>query len=186
MTDRPALSVWCDMSIFQFFLDLSRDRLSYCLKIQMRLKRVPWLILILLPLQAADPAQAVYWSASQMVAAGKKAEAKLNPATKVGSEQLLDSATLIFRSGASEAEVHEKRADLIFVREGEGTVLVGGKIVEERRSGPGELRGASIEGGSKYNLATGDTLYVPANIAHQFLVQQDKHFVAIIVKIPAQ
>ena len=174
------------MSLCQFFLDLPRSRLSYCLKIPMRLKGLPWLIAFLLPLQAADPASAVYWSASQMVAAGKKAEAKVNPSTKVGSEQLLDSATLIFRTGASEPEVHEKRADLIFVREGEGTLLVGGKILAERRSGPGELRGASIEGGSKYNLTTGDTLYVPANIAHQFLVQQDKHFVAIIVKIPAQ
>jgi mannose-6-phosphate isomerase-like protein (cupin superfamily) len=144
------------------------------------------MIAMLLPLHAADPNTAVLWRAAQLTAADAKAKAKVNPATKVGSEQLLDSATLIYRTGASEPEIHEKRADMIFVREGEGSVLVGGKILEQRRSGPGELRGASIEGGSKYEIATGDALYVPANTAHQFLVQQDKHFIAIIVKIPTQ
>lgn len=150
----------------------------------MRVTLVLWMIACSPRLQAADPTNAMLWKASELIAADKNAAAKVNPATHVGSQQLIDSATLIYRTGPSEPEVHEKRADLIFVREGEGAVRVGGKIVDERRSGPGELRGRSIDGGTTFNIATGDTFYVPANTAHQFVVQPDKHFIAVIVKLP--
>jgi mannose-6-phosphate isomerase-like protein (cupin superfamily) len=142
------------------------------------------MVMCLLPLQAADSTGAIHWRASDLIAADKKAASKLNPATKVGSEQLLDSATLIYRTGSSEPEIHEKRADMIFVREGEGVVLVGGKLIEQRTSGPGELRGGSIDGGTTYKIAPGDAIYVPANTAHQFVVQPGQHFIAVIVKIP--
>ena len=33
------------------------------------------------------------------------------------------------------------------------------------------MRGKSIEGGTKYPIAAGDTLYIPANVVHQFIVE---------------
>lgn len=50
------------------------------------------------------------------------------------------------------------------------------------RENPGELRGR-IEGGTTYPMKTGDTLYVPAKMPHQFLVDSGKHFSAYIIKI---
>lgn len=95
----------------------------------------------------------------------------------------MDSAFVLYRVGNSQAEIHTKQADFIVVRDGEGTVLAGGKIVDGKPSGPDELRGASIEGGTKYKLTAGDSLYVPANTVHQFLIEPGKHFTAVIIKV---
>jgi mannose-6-phosphate isomerase-like protein (cupin superfamily) len=96
---------------------------------------------------------------------------------------LLDSATLIYRDGPSEAEVHRTLADFITVRSGEGEVVVGGTIVDGKSSAPDELRGTSIQGGTRYRIAAGDILYIPANTVHQFFVAPGKNFTVTIVKI---
>ena len=116
----------------------------------------------------------------------KKANSKLNPERHLGTERLLDSAFVAFRNGSGEAEMHEKLADLLLIRSGEGTVLVGGKMVDGKPSGTDEVRGKSIEGGTKCPIAAGDTLYIPANTAHQFLVEPGKGFTAMVVKITSK
>ena len=135
------------------------------------------------PLPAADPDQPQFWSSSQNKNFDKQAEAKLNPDRHLGTERLLDSAFVAFRNGPGEAEIHEKQADLLLIRSGEGVVLVGGKIVEGKPSAPDEIRGKSIDGGTRYPFAAGDTLYIPANTVHQFLVDPGKSFTAMVVKI---
>ncbi len=137
----------------------------------------------LLSLQGADPAQPLFWSASQLKDVDKKANSKLNPERHLGTERLLDSAFVAFRNGPGEAEIHEKLADLLLIRSGEGTVLVGGKIVEGKPTGPDEVRGKSIEGGTKYPIAAGDVLYIPANVVHQFQIGPGQSFTAMVVKI---
>jgi mannose-6-phosphate isomerase-like protein (cupin superfamily) len=137
----------------------------------------------LLPLRAADPVQPLFWSASQNKNFDKKAEAKLNAERHLGTERLLDSAFIAFRNGNGEAEIHVKQADLLLIRSGEGTVLVGGRIVEGKPTGPDEIRGKSIEAGTRYPIAAGDTLYIPANTVHQFQVDPGKSFTAMVVKI---
>jgi mannose-6-phosphate isomerase-like protein (cupin superfamily) len=134
-------------------------------------------------LRAADPAQPVFWSSSQQKDFNKNAQAKLNLDRHLGTERLLDSAFVAYRNGPGEAEIHEKLADLLLIREGEGTVLVGGKIVGGKPSGQDEVRGTSIEGGTKYPIAAGDILYIPANTVHQFQVEPGKSFTAMVVKI---
>ena len=134
-------------------------------------------------LPAADPAQPLVWSSAQQKDFDKSALSKLNADRHLGTERLLDSAFVAFRNGNGEAEIHEKQADLLLIRSGEGTVLVGGKIVEGKPSAPDEVRGKSIEGGTKYPIAAGDVLYIPANTVHQFLVEPGKSFTAMVVKI---
>ena len=137
----------------------------------------------LLPLQAADPTEPLFWSASQQKDFDKLALSKLNEERHLGTERLLDSAFVAFRNGPGEAEIHEKLADLLLIRSGEGTVLIGGRIVEGNPTGPGEVRGKSIEGAKKYPIAAGDVLYIPANTVHQFQVEPGKSFTAMVVKI---
>ena len=134
-------------------------------------------------LLAADPSQPLFWSATQQKDFDKLALSKLNPDRHLGTERMLDSAFVAYRNGNGEAEIHEKQADLLLIRSGEGTVLVGGKIVEGKPSGPDEIRGNSIEGGTKYPIAAGDVLYIPANTVHQFIVEPGKSFTAMVVKI---
>jgi len=135
------------------------------------------------PLPAADPAQPLFWSSSQNQGFDKLAESKLNADRHLGTERLLDSAFVAYRNGNGEAEIHVKQADLLLIRSGEGTVLVGGKIVDGAPSGTDEIRGKSIEGGTRYPIKAGDTLYIPANMVHQFQVEPGKSFTAMVVKI---
>jgi hypothetical protein len=134
-------------------------------------------------LWGANPATPVYWSASQMKATDQKLAPKVNPQSHVAVERLMDSAIVIHRVGPSEAEVHTKEGDFIVVQAGEGTVLAGGTIVDGKPSGPDELRGKSIDGGTRYPLKAGDNLYIPANMVHQFLIEPGKEFTATIIKI---
>ena len=136
-----------------------------------------------MPLRAADPQTPVHWSASQLAATEAKIKSSVDPARHLGLERLLDSATLIYRDGPSEAEVHQKLPDFITVRAGEGEVVVGGTIVDGKSSAPDELRGASIKGGTRYKMAAGDIMYIPANTVHQFFVAPGKNFTVTIVKI---
>jgi mannose-6-phosphate isomerase-like protein (cupin superfamily) len=140
-------------------------------------------LLASMPLGAADPQTAIHWSASQLAATEAKIKSSVDPARHLGLERLLDSATLIYRDGPSEAEVHQKLADFITVRAGEGEVVIGGTIVDGKSSAPDELRGPSMKGGTRYKLSAGDILYIPANTVHQFFVTPGKNFTVTIVKI---
>ncbi len=134
-------------------------------------------------LMAADPTEPVYWSAAKTKDLDKQAAARLNKESGLGSARLMDSAFILYREGNSMAEIHTKQADMIVARDGECTMLVGGKIVDGKPSGQDEIRGASIEGGTKFPMAAGDTLYVPANTVHQFVIAPGKHFSATIIKV---
>ena len=141
------------------------------------------LVLLFVPLHAADPTTPVVWTAKQLSELEAKARSSVDPARHLGLDRLLDSATLIYRDGPSEAEIHLKLADFITVRAGEGEIVIGGKIVDGKTSAPDELRGASIEGGARYKFSAGDALYVPANTVHQFFVAPGRNFTVTIVKI---
>jgi mannose-6-phosphate isomerase-like protein (cupin superfamily) len=147
------------------------------------MKIVLLLAIMCLALLAADPSQPMFWSANQQKGFDKNAQGKLNPERHLGTERMLDSAFVAYRDGNGEAEIHEKLADLLLIRSGEGVVLVGGKIVEGKPSGTDEIRGKSIEGAKKYPIAAGDVLYIPANTVHQFIVEPGKSFTAMVVKI---
>jgi mannose-6-phosphate isomerase-like protein (cupin superfamily) len=134
-------------------------------------------------LWAANPSAVVVWSAGQMKSIDQKLAAKVNPQTHVAVERLMDSAIVVHRVGPSGAEIHTKEGDFIFVEAGEGTVLAGGTIVDGKASGPDEMRGTSINGGTSYPLKAGDSIFIPANVVHQFLVDPGKEFSATIVKI---
>jgi DNA-binding beta-propeller fold protein YncE len=135
------------------------------------------------PARAADPQSPVVWTSGQIAELEQRIRSEVDPVRHLGLERLLDSATLIYRDGPSEAEIHERLADFITVRSGEGYVVVGGEIVDARRTTPEEWRGPSINGGTKYPFAAGDLLYIPANMVHQFFPEPDKDFTVTIVKI---
>lgn len=77
---------------------------------------------------------------------------------------------VIRREGDGEAEVHDTQVDVMFVTAGEGTLVLGGTVVDGRQTAPGETRGKSIQGGTNHKLAVGDVLHIPAKIPHQVLV----------------
>lgn len=135
------------------------------------------------PQPAADPATPVFWTAAQMKEIDTRLSSRQDPVTHNAGTSLIGSANVIYRTGPSQSEIHEKQGDLIFIREGEGTILVGGKMVGGKLDRANELRGDSIEGGARYVVAAGDTLYIPANMPHQFFVDRGNHIAITIVKL---
>lgn len=147
------------------------------------LKMLLLVIAAVVALPAADPTAPVYWSADQAKQLDKTAASRLNKQAGLGTSRLMDSAFILYREGNSRAEIHTELADFIFFREGEGAVIVGGKIVNGKPSGPGEIRGDSIDGGARYPVKAGDTIYVPKGAPHQFWLEPGQHFTATIVKV---
>jgi DNA-binding beta-propeller fold protein YncE len=135
------------------------------------------------PLHANDPTVPIIWTAKELAALEAKIKGAVDPARHLGLERLLDSGTLIYRDGPSEAEIHVGLADFITVRSGDGAVIVGGEIVGAKTTAPGEMRGPSIRGGTRRPFSAGDSLYIPANMVHQFVVDPGKNFTMTIVKI---
>ena len=93
------------------------------------------------------------------------------------------AAMLSFRARDGVAEVHEGFADLFCVLDGRATLVTGGAVVGAETVGPGEIRGASIEGGVRQELRAGDVAHVPAGVPHQMLVPGEKTFTSFVVKI---
>ena len=66
------------------------------------------------------------------------------------------------------ANVHEKEAELFYVIDGGGTIITGGKLMEEKRTNADNLSGTGIEGGTSRKLGKGDFVLVPEGVPHWF------------------
>jgi uncharacterized RmlC-like cupin family protein len=85
------------------------------------------------------------------------------------------------RDGPSEAERHEKAYDLVYVTDGEATYVTGGRLVNSKETGPGEMFGGTIEGGVTRQLKKGDLILVPPTVPHWW--KDTKGVSYIIVKM---
>jgi mannose-6-phosphate isomerase-like protein (cupin superfamily) len=133
-------------------------------------------------LVAADPAGYNQYSSADLTARVDAAKpddhkVRLDRVASWGNHSLLN----IRRDGDGEAEVHDTQVDVIFVKSGEGTLVLGGTVVEPRTTAPGEIRGKSIQGGVNKKMAAGDVIHVPAKIPHQMLVPKSITFEVVKV-----
>ncbi|MFN7923503.1 MAG: heme-binding protein [Bryobacteraceae bacterium] len=80
------------------------------------------------------------------------------------------------------AEIHTEDADIVYVLEGTATLVTGGAAIDVKTVAPGELRGASIEGGESRQLTKGDVAIVPAGTPHWFK-EVSQPFLYYVVKV---
>ncbi len=137
---------------------------------------------------AGDPAGFHVWKAEQIDAVGKKLATKLD-VNHVGSESLVSvgnrSFSIAHREGSGQAEWHEKVADILVIESGSVTLVYGGEIVDGKKTEPGQIRGASLKGGTEIALAQGDVIHIPAKVPHLMKLAPGKtvtYFVAKIVE----
>ncbi len=64
--------------------------------------------------------------------------------------------------------------------------MVGGKVIGGKSTGPGELRGTSIQGGVSKKLAAGDIVNIPVKTPHQTLVKAGQKITYFVVKVKAK
>src|SRR5579862_8638080 len=72
------------------------------------------------------------------------------------------------RREAGPAEYHDRTNHVFIMVEGEATMVVGGTMVEPKRTAPSQLRAPSIDGGTTYHLTKGDVITIPAKTPHWF------------------
>lgn len=135
----------------------------------------------------ADPSAADHWTQPVLM----ERAAYLRQLARAGDGQASETlreypqhrAMLSFRSRNGEVEVHEKWADLFYVLSGTAALLTGGAVCGARAIAPGEIRGDSIEGGTRQELRAGEFVHVPAGTPHQFLVSAEKTVTCLVMKI---
>ena len=139
-------------------------------------------LLLAMALVAADPEGFAIYSSADLKARVDAAKpddhkVRMNRVGSWGNHSIL----AIRRDGDGEAEVHDTQVDVVFVKSGEGTLILGGTVVEPRTTGPGEIRGKSITGGVSKKMAAGDVIHIPAKIPHQMLVPKTLTFEVVKV-----
>jgi mannose-6-phosphate isomerase-like protein (cupin superfamily) len=72
------------------------------------------------------------------------------------------------RREAGEVEFHDHTNHVFIIVEGEATMVVGGTMVNARRTAPDQMRAPSAEGGTTYHLTKGDVITIPAKTPHWF------------------
>ena len=93
-------------------------------------------------------------------------------------------AQIEYRPATSPAAVHEKDAELMFVLEGAGNIVTGGKLTEEKRTNANNLSGASIDGGKTQAVVKGEWFFVPENTPHQVVPTGGAPIVLITMHVP--
>ena len=90
---------------------------------------------------------------------------------------------LTVRTASGGGEQHQRWQDNFFVVSGEGTEIVGGRMIDGKEATPGEIRGTRVEGGESHVLHKGDTLHVAANTPHQTIIAPGGSFVYLVLKV---
>jgi mannose-6-phosphate isomerase-like protein (cupin superfamily) len=146
--------------------------------------------LLIVPVLADDPPGFALWKSGELTQREEALSKKVgrdHSARETLAAYGSHRFRLLYRDADGNPEQHDGEVDVVIVHGGEGTLVLGGKMVDPRAgSDAGEHVGTSIEGGERYALGPGDVIHVPAGIPHRFLVPTGKHITYVIVKLPAQ
>jgi mannose-6-phosphate isomerase-like protein (cupin superfamily) len=122
--------------------------------------------------QTAAPAMKTFASAADIQALVAKAMAEHKPGVPTVPENILSLApynvNLEYRTAVGPSAVHVHEAELFYVLEGTGTIVTGGKLVNETRTDAENFNGTGIEGGTSRPVAKGDVIIVPENTPHWY------------------
>ena len=108
---------------------------------------------------AAAP-KVTYFSAAQV----SKAFEKGMPLLEIANYKVHAS----HRDDPGVVEVHTRDTDIIYMLDGNATLVTGGTIVAGKNIEPEEIRGSDVNGGESRNVTKGDVIVVPHNTPHWF------------------
>jgi mannose-6-phosphate isomerase-like protein (cupin superfamily) len=147
------------------------------------------LLLATVRLFAAGQAGFMTWTLADLKNYERILHAKLDQYHNA-NQQLPDleghTVLVVHREGTGLAETHEMAADFVYVISGEASVVVGGTMVDGKTTGPGEIRGPSVNGGEARKAAAGDVLHIPPKVPHWFKVDPGKQITYLVVKLESK
>src|SRR5882757_1391986 len=137
---------------------------------------------------AGPPPMKTFASSSEVIGLIAKAKADRKGDAPLTAEPILSlapyRAQLEYRTAVSPAAVHEKDSEMMYVIEGSGTIVTGGKLVDEKRNNAANLGGSSITGGNAQTVTKGDVLIVPENTPHQVTPSGGAPIVLMTLHVP--
>jgi mannose-6-phosphate isomerase-like protein (cupin superfamily) len=135
---------------------------------------------------ADNPPGVHVWKLADIESQGKILSGKIDE-HKVASETVAVEGNTTFmiahREGTGQAEWHDNQADVIVISQGEATMTLGGTIVDGKQTQPGEIRGASIQGGMQVKLGPGDVEYIPPKTPHMMTLEPGKQVTYFVTKV---
>jgi hypothetical protein len=145
-------------------------------------------VLLIVPLSAADPPDFRLWKAEELKRRDTALSKKVGP-DHSSRETLADFGDhrfrFLYRDADGFPEQHDNIIDVVFVQSGEGTLQLGGTMIDKKATGgAGEFVGSKLDGGERHPLGAGDVIHIPAKIPHAFLVPKGKHITYVLVKFP--
>lgn len=153
------------------------------------MKRFPFILALVFfpctPAVAQDVREFIHLPSARLVEAIRTAStAAPAPVVATTLEQRDDHVSIMVRRTESGTpELHEAFDDLYIVHEGAATLVYGGTYEGAETTGPGELRGGTITGGTRQALAPGDVAVVPAAVPHQVVVEPGSSIIYHVVKV---
>jgi mannose-6-phosphate isomerase-like protein (cupin superfamily) len=137
---------------------------------------------------AADPPGYNQYTTQQLDSKGQELKGKMKDglASETLSSYGNHSVMAIHREATGQSEYHEKQADVIMVRKGEGSLVIGGKVVDGKTTAPNEIRGSGIEGGEAHPLRAGDVVHIPPRTPHQVVLKKGQSIDYVALKVDAQ
>lgn len=90
---------------------------------------------------------------------------------------------LAHREADGVPEMHETQVDVILVRSGSATLLVGGTLINGETVSPHERRNGTIQGGVRQKIEPGDVVRIPAGMPHQLFLDGAHEITYLVVKV---
>jgi mannose-6-phosphate isomerase-like protein (cupin superfamily) len=147
-----------------------------------------FLAAVTVPAFAADAPTNTFLSAKEITALIAKAKADRKGDQPNVVEPIIGlapyRAQLEYRPATAPAALHETDAELMYVLEGTGTIVTGGKLINEKRNNAHNLGGTGIENGHSQNVVKGDVLIVPENTPHQVMPTGGAPIVLMTMHVP--
>jgi mannose-6-phosphate isomerase-like protein (cupin superfamily) len=138
--------------------------------------------------QTAPDATKLFTSASDIQALIAKAKSERKGNDPNVPEPILKLApynmNLEYRASVGPASIHEREAEFLYVIEGTGTFVMGGKLVNQTRLNEANLTGTAIEGGTTRSVAKGDYMLVPPGTPHWFKAITSGTLVTMSMHVP--
>ena len=151
------------------------------------MKLIPLIPLVgALVLQGSGGGAVHVWKSTDIKSRGSALATKID-ANKVASEIVSTDGNRTFmvahREGSGQSELHDTQADIIFISEGQITMVYGGTVVEGKTTAPGETRGTGITGGTEVALSAGDVMHIPAKVPHQMKLAEGTKVTYFVAKV---
>ena len=128
-----------------------------------------------------------HWSRAQLLERAKHLRESAAKGDGSASETLEKyphhHTMLAFRQKSGGGELHQNFADMFLILDGHATIVTGGKVVDEKSTSPGEIRGKSVEGGSRQEVNAGDVVHIPAGTPHQTMVADGDTVTYFVIKV---